>query len=61
MCKGNQPGSLWAVKQHLRDKFGEHRCSKEKALNQHHFRHPSAVSDHFSGAPKEDIVQDHLT
>ena len=29
------------------NRFDEHRRSLEKALNQHHFNHPTAVSDHF--------------
>ena len=36
------------TKRQLSERFGEHWRSTEKALNQHHFNHPTAVSDHFS-------------
>ena len=35
------------TKRQLSNRFDEHRRSLEKALNQHHFNHPTAVSDHF--------------
>ena len=36
------------TKRHLSDRFGEHRCAIEKALNQRHIDQPTAVSDHFT-------------
>ena len=35
------------TKRQLSNRFDEHRRSLEKALNQYHFNHPTAVSDHF--------------
>ena len=36
------------TKRQLSDRFGEQRLAIEKALNQYHFSHPTAVSDYFS-------------
>ena len=36
------------TKQHLSDRFGEHRRIIEKAIQRRHINQPTTVSDHFS-------------